>query len=232
MPGRKQTPVHTLFTIVGSDNYKGKRAVCKFCFNEVSNNGTRKEKHILECMQCTDDIKLQFLGKRAHKTNKRKKKYHEKPTSVPEKRAKTQKIQSCLDVVTLSDSDQSDDAVHKVDDNPSTMSTTTVPSEESHQLDPPGNEQETSPTVAFSGADKGSSTIAARTPARLAPIFRCGENSKSTRSQQQMTPVQGTPRLPKKQFHSKMRTQANPKLCVDRMSTFQNVSMIVAYYNS
>ena len=62
MPGRKETAVHSLFDVRESEIYKGKRAFCKFCFNDVANNGTRKEQHILNCMQCTDDIKRKFLG--------------------------------------------------------------------------------------------------------------------------------------------------------------------------
>lgn len=64
MPGRKETPVHSLFNVIESETYKGKRAVCLFCSTEVSNNGTRKKQHILYCLKCGDDIKIRFLGKK------------------------------------------------------------------------------------------------------------------------------------------------------------------------
>ncbi|KAB7501493.1 hypothetical protein Anas_13287 [Armadillidium nasatum] len=62
MAGRKQTPVYSLFSIKENQSYKGKRALCRLCFTEVANNGSRKEQHILNCKKCSDDIKMKYLG--------------------------------------------------------------------------------------------------------------------------------------------------------------------------
>ncbi|KAB7498061.1 hypothetical protein Anas_02041 [Armadillidium nasatum] len=40
----------------------GKRALCRLCFTEVANNGSRKEQHILNCKKCIDDIKMKYFG--------------------------------------------------------------------------------------------------------------------------------------------------------------------------
>ena len=77
MPGRKETAVHSLFDVRESEIYKGKRAFCKFCFNDVADNGTRKTQHILNCMHCTEEIKRKFLGcdiQTTAKSHKRKQK--------------------------------------------------------------------------------------------------------------------------------------------------------------
>lgn len=61
MPGRRGTPVSSLFTYRKSKRFKGSRAICKFCFEEVADNGTRKEKHIEKCSNCSKDIKKKYL---------------------------------------------------------------------------------------------------------------------------------------------------------------------------
>lgn len=43
--GRKKTPLNDLFTVVERDGMKSLRAVCKYCLNEISNNGSRKMEH-------------------------------------------------------------------------------------------------------------------------------------------------------------------------------------------
>ncbi|KAB7501474.1 hypothetical protein Anas_03635 [Armadillidium nasatum] len=81
MAGRKQTPVYSLFSIKENQSYKGKRALCRLCFTEVANNGSRKEQHILNCKKCSDDIKMKYLGnqkesKSTTKSRKRKQSYN------------------------------------------------------------------------------------------------------------------------------------------------------------
>ncbi|KAB7504662.1 hypothetical protein Anas_10839 [Armadillidium nasatum] len=81
MAGRKQTPVYSLFSIKENQSYKGKRALCRLCFTEVANNGSRKEQHILNCKKCSDDIKMKYLGnqkesKSTAKSRKRKQSYN------------------------------------------------------------------------------------------------------------------------------------------------------------
>ncbi|KAB7497190.1 hypothetical protein Anas_08899 [Armadillidium nasatum] len=81
MAGRKQTPVYSLFSIKENQSYKGKRALCRLCFTEVANNGSRKEQHILNCKKCSDDIKMKYLGnqkesKSTTKSRKRKQSYY------------------------------------------------------------------------------------------------------------------------------------------------------------
>ncbi|KAB7503277.1 hypothetical protein Anas_05970 [Armadillidium nasatum] len=67
MAGRKQTPVYSSFSIKENQSYKGKRALCRLCFTEVANNGSRKEQHILNCKKCSDDIKMKYLGNQKEK---------------------------------------------------------------------------------------------------------------------------------------------------------------------
>lgn len=61
MPGRKKTPVATLFHPVGKTG-KMLKVRCNFCSLEMSMNGTRMAKHIAACKKCDEQIKAKYLG--------------------------------------------------------------------------------------------------------------------------------------------------------------------------
>ena len=63
MTERKQTPVHSLFSIKENHSYKGKRALCRLCFTEVANNGSRKEQSYTELQKMQWWLKDEILGK-------------------------------------------------------------------------------------------------------------------------------------------------------------------------
>ena len=219
MPGRKETPVQHLFKYVDSTTFKGKRAVCKFCFTEVANNGTRKEKHILDCMNCTDDIKMKHLGNKINKIKSRKRK-----GDIEAKRPQ----QSVIDIVTLTDSDQSQDSQHH-EEFPDTADIHEKEIQQ-HELHDPSDQEKGNSTKAASsktGADSFLSATGTESSAKtnLAPIFFPGLKVTAARSTQSSSKssITTTPRQPREQLSSKLqRSQAN--LCVDRMSSEQNVS--------
>ena len=112
MPGRKVTPVYNLFITRKSTSFKGTRAVCKFCFTEVSDNGSRKEEHIQKCQKCTDDIKSAYLKNKMVKLNpktKRKKKLAAtQQKSTGNSNESNCEVRNVTGIITLSDSEQSE----------------------------------------------------------------------------------------------------------------------------
>ena len=109
MPGRKVTTVYNLFITRKSTSFKGTRAVCKFCFTEVSENGSRKE-HIQKCQKCTDDIKSAYLKNKMVKLNpktKRKKKLAAtQQKSTGNSYESNCEVRNVTGIITLSDSEQ------------------------------------------------------------------------------------------------------------------------------
>src|SRR5215469_2412776 len=59
--GRKKTPVNDIFTAVERDGMKAKRAVCKYCLNEIVNNGSRMIDHVKKCIKVPDEVKIPKL---------------------------------------------------------------------------------------------------------------------------------------------------------------------------
>ena len=59
--GRKKTPVNDLFRVVERDGMKSKKAVSKYCLNEIADNGSRKMDHMKKCIKVPDELKFDKL---------------------------------------------------------------------------------------------------------------------------------------------------------------------------
>jgi hypothetical protein len=61
MPGRKPSVLASLFKSVASGDLKIPKVKCNFCGTNITKNGSRMKKHILNCKHCTDNIRAKYL---------------------------------------------------------------------------------------------------------------------------------------------------------------------------
>jgi len=113
MPGRKETPVHSLFIYTKNSSFKGTRAICKYCQTEVADNGTRKEHHIKNCQKCTDDIKLTYLGSKMEKIEAKQNKtiFTETSQRTAEQNQNISINPSDAGAISIMDSEESDNEI-------------------------------------------------------------------------------------------------------------------------
>lgn len=228
MPGRKETAVHSLFDVRESEVYKGKRAFCKFCFNDVANNGTRKTQHILNCMHCSEEIKRKFLGCDTQTTAKSHKRKQKDPKMEAKQKMKgkhklAKKMNSPVNATVLTDASDEDEP-EGYEEAPKETTKNSEPEEDFHTQDQSlikqSNLEETRSSEASEVVESSpSESVTQKKP--LAPIFTPGfSGTKSkAKTREQITPVK-----------TKMQKSQTP-LLVDRMSTFQNVSIVYELFN-
>jgi hypothetical protein len=65
MPGRKKTPVASLFKDATSGG-KVSKVKCLFCAMVIAKNGTRMMNHIRHCKRCDDVVKVKYLKHDSH----------------------------------------------------------------------------------------------------------------------------------------------------------------------
>ena len=229
MPGRKETAVHSLFDVRESEVYKGKRAFCKFCFNDVANNGTRKTQHILNCMHCSEEIKRKFLGCDIQTTAKSHKRKQKDPKMKAKQKMKGKhklaKRKECpINEIVLTDASDEDEP-EGYEDAPKEATKTTEPEEDFHTQDQSLVKQSDLEEARSSEAlevVEPSPSVSGTQKRPLAPIFTPGFSSTKSKAktQEQITPIR-----------TKMQKSQGP-LLVDRMSTFQNVSIVHELFNN
>jgi len=203
MPGRKVSPVSKLFSYQKSNSFKGNRAICKFCFTEVADNGTRKEKHISECTKCTDEIKKKYLGNKLQK--------------ISANTSRTKKIKTSQSQLSIANAGRTTDI-----SGPSTSTTAPALQSDTRLVDSDKSDAEDDDDIQM---------LSSRSIPSIAPIFapnesqnkECGQQSShsklsnvsAAKPKQQLLPTAIT-RRPRSQ---------QSKLEVDTMSQEQNVSV-------
>lgn len=248
MPGRKVTPVHSLFTVTQREGMKVKRAKCKFCFEEVSDNGTRKLAHIQQCLKCPDDVKFKYLSAVDYKAKKgqqipkaRRSRSTHRGSKLPDPEAGSSGTQSetvasgeseNVDVIAISNRDVEGEGRTETfetgDKNPAGLQT--HGSTDEINVHQPIQDQ-TQANTSMTSQASGSSQV----PEHLAPIFSPDFHRKSPslmsppRSRMSSSSVAlntSTPKVNKGHGHQ----QASLASSIDKMSTFQNVSLCSTVY--